>query len=226
MRGKRLVFIHEVEGYLNLRRVKSIASGEATSASFKGKDSFEFRPEAKIWFVGNEAPPTKSSGRELQRRFHVYEFMRQIEEKDMDLQLGEKLREEAGLILGWAIDGAKRYYEHGLARSPHVIESTKRYFSDADMVEQWVEECCVVDADACEIVSNLFDNHDAWADACGIRFKLDKGRLSQRLKAKGYQLERRVMHKGKSAVRVVAGLRLRTDEEQPLRNVVQEGDKY
>jgi hypothetical protein len=34
------------------------------------------------------------------------------------------------------------------------------------------------------------------------------------------------MHKGKSAVRVVAGLRLRTDEEQPLRNVVQEGDKY
>jgi len=32
MKGKRLVFIHEVEGYLNLRRVKSIASGESTSA--------------------------------------------------------------------------------------------------------------------------------------------------------------------------------------------------
>jgi hypothetical protein len=46
MRGKRLVFIHEVEGYPNRGRVKSIASGKAVSASFKGKDSFEFRPEA------------------------------------------------------------------------------------------------------------------------------------------------------------------------------------
>ena len=34
MRGKRLVLIHEVEGYLNLRRVKSIASGEAAVSQF------------------------------------------------------------------------------------------------------------------------------------------------------------------------------------------------
>lgn len=226
MRGKRLVFIHEVEGHLNLRRIKSIASGEATSASFKGKDSFEFRPEAKIWFVGNEAPPTKSSGRELQRRFHVYEFIRQIEEKDMDIHLGQKLQQEASLILGWAIDGAKKYYRNGLQRSPHVIESTRRYFADADFVEQWLEECCVIDGTACEPVANLFSNHDFWAGESGIRFKLDKGRLSQRLKAKGFQLERRVMHTGKPAVRVIVGLRLRTDEEAPLRGVIEPGALY
>jgi P4 family phage/plasmid primase-like protien len=226
MRGKRLVFIHEVEGYLNLRRVKSIASGEAVSASFKGKDSFEFRPEAKIWFVGNEAPPTKSSGRELQRRFHVYEFMRQIEEKDMDLNLGAKLQDEADQILGWAIDGAKRYYREGLVRSPHVIESTKRYFADADIVEQFIEERCVVEASAVEIVAFLFNSHNTWAEDCGIRHKLDKGRLSQRLKAKGFGLDRRVMHAGKPAVRVVVGLRLRTDDELPFRGVVQDGDQF
>ena len=226
MRGKRLIFIHEVEGHLNLRRVKSIASGESTSASFKGKDSFEFRPEAKIWFVGNEAPPTKSSGRELQRRFHVYEFMRQIEEKDMDFQLGQKLQEQASLILGWVIDGAKKYYRSGLHRSPHVIESTKRYFSDADFVEQWIEEACIVDPQAFETVADLFANHHFWAEESGIRHRLDKGRLSQRLKAKGYQLERRVMHTGSPAVRVIVGLRLRTDAEAPLRATVEQGPKY
>ncbi len=217
MRGKRLIFIHEVEGHLNLRRVKSIASGESTSASFKGKDSFEFRPEAKIWFVGNEAPPTKSSGRELQRRFHVYEFVHQIQEKDMDLHLGEKLKQEASLILGWAMDGARKYYRDGLHRSPHVIESTKRYFADADIVEQWIEESCVVDASGCEPVARLFASHDIWAEGSGIRHRLDKGRLSQRLKAKGYQLERRVMQTGKPAVRVIVGLRLRTDDQEDTR---------
>lgn len=227
MRGKRLVFVHEVEGYLNLRRVKSIASGEATSASFKGKDSFEFQPEAKIWFVGNEAPPTRSSGRELQRRFHVYEFIRQIEAKDMDVDLGAKLRDEAELILGWAIHGALKYYETGhLNRSPHVIESSNRYFADADILEQWIEERCIIDGSAVAAVADLFDSHSAWAEEARVKATLDKGRFSQRLKAKGYQLERRTLFTGKPAVRVIAGLRLRSEDELPMRGVVQEHDKF
>lgn len=218
MRGKRLVFIKEVEGYLNLRRVKSIASGEAVSASFKGKDSFEYKPEAKIWFVGNEAPPTKSSGRELERRFHVYEFERQIEDKDMDLDLGAKLRTEAEYVLGWAMDGARMYYERGLHRSPHVIASTKKYFADADVIEQWIEENCVVDINAVTPVADLFGSFDAWADINGVRSKPDKGRFSQRLKGKGYRPDRKVISTGQQPVRVIVGLRLRAFNGQ--------GDKF
>lgn len=226
MRGKRLVFIHEVEGYLNLRRVKSIASGESTSASFKGKDSFQFNPEAKIWFVGNEAPPTKSSGRELKRRFHVYEFVRQIEEKDVDLELRTKLRDKADHILGWMIDGAVKYYKDGLTRSPHVIESTNRYFADADIIEQWMEEYCIVDQSAIAPVATLFESFDIWSDDARVKAKLDKGRFSQRVKAKGYVLDRKTLVKGKPAVRVVLGLRLRENEETAWCKVVQEGDKF
>ena len=216
MRGKRLVTISEVEGHLNLRRIKSIASGEETSASFKGKDSFQFKPVAKIWFIGNESPPTKSSGRELQRRFYVYEFMREIADQDMDLNLGAKLRAEAEYVLGWVIDGAKKYYESGLVRSPHVIESTKRYFADADVLEQWQEECCVVDPSAVTAIAALYQCFSYWADDAGVRFKPDKGRFSQRLKAKGFALDRRVMEKGKAAVRVVVGLSLDTSDDSPF----------
>jgi len=212
MRGKRLVLIHEVEGHLNLRRVKSMASGEAVSASFKGKDSFEFKPEAKLWFIGNEAPPAKSSGREVQRRFHVYEFMRQIEAKDMDLDLGAKLRDEAPFVLGWTMDGARMYYEKGLHRSPHVIASSDRYFADADIMEQWIDDNCVVEPGAVTSVAELFADFDMWAETSGIRYKPDKGRFSQRLKAKGYQLDRKTLVTGKSAARVVLGLRLKAIE--------------
>ena len=226
MRGKRLIFIHEVEGYLNLRRVKSIASGEGISASFKGKDSFEFKPEAKIWFVGNEAPPTKSSGREMQRRLHVYEFIRQIDSKDVDIDLKEKLRREADYILGWLLDGAKKYYETGLERSPHVVESTGRYFSDADIIEQWIEECCIVDSVAVTSVATLFENHDDWAQNARVKGILDKGRFSQRVKAKGYQLERKTLTKGAAAVRVIVGLKLRPYETQGLDGLVPGGPKF
>jgi P4 family phage/plasmid primase-like protien len=217
MKGKRVVFIHEVEGYLNLSRIKSIASGEPTAASLKGKDSHDFRPQAKLWFIGNEAPPSKSSGRELQRRFHVYEFVRQISDKDMDLDLASKLRGEAEFILGWMIDGARKYYADGrLQRSAHVIDSTKRYFADADIMEHWVEERCVVDPAAVAPVAELWADFDPWADDSGIRAKPDKGRFSQRLKAKGYQLDRVTVDRGRPAVRVVRGLRLRKENELPI----------
>ena len=177
---------------------------------------FQFKPVAKLWFIGNESPPTKSSGRELQRRFHVYEFLREISDKDMDVDLGAKLRAEAEYVLGWAIDGAKAYYSTGLFRSPHVIASTVRYFSDADILEQWKEECCVVDPAAVTAVAALYQSFSYWAEDAGVRFKPDKGRFSQRLKAKGYALERRVIEKGKSAVRVVVGLRLDTNDDSPF----------
>jgi putative DNA primase/helicase len=214
MQGKRLIMISEVEGHLNLRRVKSIASGEETSASFKGKDSFQFKPVAKIWFVGNESPPTKSSGRELQRRFHVYEFVREIADKDMDINLGTKLRAEAELVLGWVIHGAKKYYDTGLHRSPHAILSTDKYFADADILEQWKSDCCVVDPSAITTVAALYVSFGYWADEAGVKFKPDKGRFSQRLKAKGFILERRVVEKGQCAVRVVVGLRLYEEESR------------
>ena len=107
-----------------------------------------------------------------------------------------------------------------------MIESTKRYFADADILEQWIEENCIVDKLAKAPVATLFDNFDPWADGCGIKGKPDKGRFSQRLKAKGYQLDRQTLFKGKPALRVVTGLRLRTDEELPLRGIVEEGDKF
>ena len=109
----------------------------------------------------------------------------------MDINLGAKLREEADFILGWAIDGALKYYEKGgLQRSPHVIESSSRYFSDADVIEQWIDEDCVVEPGTVTPVANLFDNYKNWAEEAGVKATLDKGRFSQRLKAKGYALDR------------------------------------
>jgi len=226
MRGIRLVFINEVEGYLNLRRLKSIASGEPISASYKGKDSFEFKPEAKIWFVGNEAPPTKSSGRELQRRFHVYEFTQQINAADVDKDLRAKLENEASFILGWAIDGSVKYYANGLQRSPHVIESTKKYFSEVDLLQQWIEDKCVAEKDVATPVIVLFQDFGVFEEEAAVRFKVDIGRFSQRLKAKGFRLDRKTLAKGKSAVRVIVGLRLRTDEELPMAGVVTDEDRF
>jgi P4 family phage/plasmid primase-like protien len=226
MRGKRMVQIHEVEGSLNLQRVKSFSAGDRATACFKGKDSFEFTPVAKLWFLANEPPPTRSSGREMQRRLHVYEFLHVIADEDMDRHLPEALMAEAEKILGWAIDGAVKYYADGLHRSPHVIESSRRYFSDADIMEQWMEDHCLVEAEAITPVATLWNDFSPWADDAGIRAKPDKGRFSSRLKGKGFDLMRKALQPGKQPARCVKGLRLKTQEEMPIKGYIAPEDKF
>jgi hypothetical protein len=83
-------------------------------------------------------------------------------------------------------------------------------------MEHWVEERCIVDPTAVTPVAELWADFDPWADDSGIRAKPDKGRFSQRLKAKGYQLDRVTIDRGRPAVRVVRGLRLRKENELPI----------
>ena len=82
------------------------------------------------------------------------------------------------------------------------------------MLEQFLDEDCLIEAQAVTSVAELFEGFDAWSDDARIRFKLDKGRFSQRMKAKGFALERRALVKGQPAVRVIVGVRLRPEVDR------------
>ena len=56
--------------------------------------------------------------------------------------LEEKLRAEWPGILRWMIDGCLDWQANGLIRPAVVTASTADYFSDQDLLAQWIEECC------------------------------------------------------------------------------------
>lgn len=84
----------------------------------------------------------------------------------------------------------------------------------------------IVDSGAVTPVATLFENHDDWAQHARVKGNLDKGRFSQRVKAKGYQLERKTLSKGAAAVRVIVGLKLRPYESHGLDGLVPGGPKF
>jgi hypothetical protein len=44
----------------------------------------------------------------------------------------------------------------------------QEYFSDADIVEQWIEERCLIDKAAVTPTAILFESHDDWAQNAGV----------------------------------------------------------
>lgn len=208
LRGARLVIAQEIdEGRrLNISRVKAITGGDRITARFMRADYFTFTPQFKLAMGANHRPALRSVDPAIARRFHVVPFTQQIPEDERDPDLPEKLREEYGAILAWALEGCAEWHLQGLRPPQSVLDATRSYLSSEDVLAHWLEECTQEDGHAHEIVGGLYASYRSWAERAGERF-LGTKRFSQALEDRG--LERVKLSGG---VRGFRGVRLRVLE--------------
>jgi len=90
-------------------QLKSLTSGEMTTAEIKFKDPFDFRPIATHWFGTNHLPHTRDFSDALFRRAILVEFPRTFSESERDVNLTKHLMNELSGILNFALDGLKTY---------------------------------------------------------------------------------------------------------------------
>lgn len=68
-------------------------------------------------------------------------------------------------MLAWIIRGAVRYIAAGLGKRPEaVIEATKAYRDDQDVLGPFLEQACALDAIAETGASDLYEHYTKWAD--------------------------------------------------------------
>lgn len=140
--GARLVTASETEESKSWAeaRIKQLTGGDMISARFMRQDFFEYRPNFKLTIVGNHQPILQNVDDAMRRRFNLVGFNHKP--KHPDRQLEEKLRAEWPAILAWMITGCRDWQENGLVRPQSVIAATEAYFSDQDVIGQWLEVAC------------------------------------------------------------------------------------
>ena len=89
---------------------KNVVTGDPIQASFKHKDSFEFRPYCKLAYAMNKKPRVLDNSDGFFRRILPVQFKRQFLEDDptMDNDLESKLMAELDGIFAWAVLGLHR----------------------------------------------------------------------------------------------------------------------
>lgn len=170
LRGARLVTASETEeGHAWAEaRIKQLTGGDPVTARFMRQDFFTFVPTFKLTIVGNHQPQLRNVDEAARRRFNIVPFIRKPERPDR--QLEEKLRPEWPAILRWMIDGCLDWQEHGLVRPASVLEATDAYFSEQDLIRQWLAAECEVDPGndhKWETTSDLFASWTTYARAAG-----------------------------------------------------------
>ena len=174
LRGARLIVSSEIAAGArwNEERIKAITGGEKVVARGMRESSVEFSFCGTLLIAGNNKPELSAVNNAIKRRMHLVPFAAHIDEDDVNKNLAETLKREAGGILKWMIEGCSAWKMEGLRRPEAVEAATIEYFADEDHVRQWIDECCDYHPDATErtATSTLFASWRNWCEASGLRY--------------------------------------------------------
>lgn len=164
LRGARLVTASETEEGRAWAesRIKQMTGGDTITARFMRQDFFSFRPNFKLTIVGNHKPALRNVDEAARRRFNIVPFTRKPATPDPELEA--KLKEEWPGILRWMIEGCLDWQKNGLVRPASVTEATQTYFSDQDLLGQWIEEMCRVERERADIWDRRADLFESWTE--------------------------------------------------------------
>jgi putative DNA primase/helicase len=185
-------------------QLKSLVSGELTTAERKHQRPFEFLPIATHFFASNHLPSVRDFSAALFRRAVLVEFPNVFEGSRRDPKLSEKLLEELPGVLNLALIGAKRVITNGGFTVPaSSIVAANQWRLESDQAAQFIEEVCERSAGQ-EIASGeLYEQYRAWARESGIRNLLGRNNFSVRLQKLGFPLK-----KGTKGSRYIRGLKI------------------
>jgi putative DNA primase/helicase len=204
LQGRRLVTVNETEqnAELNEQRVKFITSHDMITARGLYEGFVDFKPSHKTFLTTNHKPIIKGTDEGIWRRVQLWPFTITIPPEECDPGYREKrLLPELPGILNWALDGLRAYWREGLGPPTEVIEATKEYREEMDLIGMWIDERCQLVPEAEEITAILHADYADWARR-EVGFSKTTIGFGRELTERGFK---RVKVKGKRGIR---GLRL------------------
>jgi putative DNA primase/helicase len=188
LRGARFISAVETEDGQKLAEstVKQMTGGDAMRARFLFQESFEFRPEFKIWLAANHKPEVKESGHAIWRRIRLIPFDITIPKAEQNPHLDAELKEELPGILAWAIEGCLLWQREGLGEPEAVMRATSEYREQMDTFGDFLTEKCVTGDNYQASRVEIYNAYETWCMKNGEKVKPAKWLASQ-LRDRGFE---------------------------------------
>ena len=176
--GARFVNISEPEKKVtfNAALVKRMTGNDTLNARFLHENSFDFRPNFKIFINTNYKPNVNDMVLFESGRLKIIPFKRHFEEQeqDKDLKALFALPENLAGIFNWCLEGCHQFRAERLNDPPAVIEATKAYRDESDRIGQFITDCIEV-GEAYEVRTvYAYNRYKEWCEARGYRAESDK----------------------------------------------------
>ena len=191
--GMRLVSVSEIrEGEMfSEALIKQFTGGDRVTARFLYRDTFEFRPQLKLWIGTNHDPDARDDA--MWRRVKKVMFGRTIPVEKRDPMLKSMLRDpDVGgkAVLAWAVRGAMDWAKHGLNEPVAVTMAVTDYRNEQDRMMQFINETMFKEDGAVLPIRTVYATYNAWCKM-NNEYPLRTPQFLNAVKARGMNV---VMH--------------------------------
>ena len=164
--------------------LKKIIGSDVIQAEFKGKDSFTFRPYAKMLFSANRFPYVDDKSEGFKRRLRVVEMNKKPQQKDIYLK--EKMLNELDFWICMATTGLKKVLgQNDVYESENSKKVRENIHKESDSVYAFVKDCLTRVEGHDMPRSELFREYDLYCTK-NERLRVKKKTFFEEMTAKGF----------------------------------------
>lgn len=122
--------------------VKSLTGNDTITARFLNENSFEYRPQFKLFINTNHLPTVSDVTLFSSGRVKIIPFERHFSEAEQDSTLKQVLAQSGNLsgILNWCLAGLRKIATDGFAMPQSVREATDDYRTNSDRLGRFLED--------------------------------------------------------------------------------------
>jgi putative DNA primase/helicase len=215
--GARFVNISEPDKKLVLSAalVKTLTGNDTITARFLNENSFEYKPQFKLFINTNHLPAVTDITLFSSGRVKIIPFERHFTEAERDEQLKSELVQANNLsgVLNWCLDGLWMIGETGFKAPDCVVSATDEYRKNCDKIGRFIDEEMEADGAAETKTSEVYSRYQSWCSGNGYypeNATNFKGSLSNIAR-----VERKRPRSGGGQTTLLLGYRLRSNFSEP-----------
>ena len=168
--------------------LKKIIGGDSIQAEFKGKDSFSFKPYAKLLFSANRFPHVDDKSDGFRRRLRVIEMNKKPQNKDIHLK--EKMLKEIDFWIFTAVQGLRKVLDnHDIHESDNSKRVKETIYKNGDSVYSFIADCLQPQQGHNIKRAEMFREYDKYCQYYE-RARVRKRTFFDEMKAKGFETKR------------------------------------
>ena len=156
---------------LDAAKLKAMTGNDSLNARFLHENSFDFKPQFKLYINTNYLPVVNDMTLFTSGRIITIPFERHFDEDEQDKTLKTEFAkpENKSAIFNWLIEGFKMQRDEGLTMPYAVQKATDSYQNDSDKIRCFAEDCLIPNEESEEKTSDVYSAYQSWCIDNGYR---------------------------------------------------------
>ena len=194
LNGARMVNVSEPEKsmVIDASLTKQMTGNNTLTARYLRENSFEFKPQFKLFIDTNHLPQISDMTLFESDRIRIIPFNRHFTAEERDIDLKAFFAEPANLsgILNWCLEGFRLYQDEGLKMPGSVASATEEYRRQSDRIRMFTAKCIQKQAGQELRSSSIYNRYKSWCAENGFKYE-NAANFKKKMEQAGFVYNRR-----------------------------------